>query len=87
MTTLRQKRYLRGSLADNPTIKTELVTTLKHQTTRILADLHSSREHLLITEHGQLSTYQVDVDDYEQMSARVALLEGITRGEQAIQIG
>ncbi|MAK92075.1 MAG: type II toxin-antitoxin system prevent-host-death family antitoxin [Oleibacter sp.] len=68
-------------------MKTELVTTLKRQATRILADLHSSREPVLITEHGQPSAYLVDVADYEQMNARMAILEGIARGERAIQAG
>lgn len=68
-------------------MKTELVTTLKRQATRILADLHSSREPVLITGHDQTSAYFVDVADHEQMSARMAILEGIARGEQAIQSG
>ncbi len=34
-------------------MRVELVTTLKHQATKILADLHSSKEPILITEHGQ----------------------------------
>lgn len=68
-------------------MKTELVTTLKRQKNRILADLHSSREPVLITRHGQPSAYFVDVADYEQMSARMAILEGIARGEQSIQNG
>ena len=68
-------------------MKTELVTTLKRQTNRILKDPHSSQEPLLITRHNQPSAYLVDVADYEQMSARMAILEGIASGEQAIQNG
>jgi len=44
-------------------MKVELVTTLKRQATKILADLHSSKEPVLITEHGQPSAYLIDVDD------------------------
>lgn len=65
-------------------MKTELVTTLKRQATKILADLHTSKEPVLITEHGQPSAYLVDVDDYELMQSRMHILEGIARGERAI---
>jgi prevent-host-death family protein len=66
-------------------MKTELVTTLKRQATKILAELHSSKEPILITEHGQPSAYLIDVDDYEMMQNRLKILEGIARGETAIR--
>jgi len=65
-------------------MKTELVTTLKRQATKILADLHLSKEPVLITEHGQPSAYLLDVDDYEMMQNRINILEGIARGETAV---
>lgn len=65
-------------------MKTELVTTLKRQATKILADLHTSKEPVLITEHGQPSAYLLDVEDYEQMQNRMRILEGIARGETAV---
>ncbi|VAX05941.1 Prevent host death protein, Phd antitoxin [hydrothermal vent metagenome] len=65
-------------------MKTELVTTLKRQATKILAELHDSKEPVLITEHGQPSAYLVDVRDYELMQDRMCILEGIARGETAI---
>ena len=68
-------------------MKTELVTTLKRQATKILADLHSSKEPVLITEHGQPSAYLLDVDDYEMMQNRIKILEGIAKGETAIRDG
>ncbi|KZM38920.1 antitoxin [Marinomonas sp. SBI22] len=68
-------------------MKVELVTTLKRQATKILADLHESKEPVLITEHGQPSAYLVDVEDYEFMQQRMAILEGVARGEQAIKNG
>ncbi|MUL01115.1 type II toxin-antitoxin system prevent-host-death family antitoxin, partial [Aliivibrio fischeri] len=46
--------------------------------------LHASKEPVLITEHGQPSAYLLDVDDYEFMQKRIAILEGIARGEKAI---
>ena len=65
-------------------MKTELVTTLKRQATRVLADLHSSGEPVLITEHGKPSAYLVDVNSYEFNNKRMRILEGIARGERAI---
>ncbi|MCK5199563.1 MAG: type II toxin-antitoxin system Phd/YefM family antitoxin [Spirochaetales bacterium] len=66
-------------------MKVEIVTTLKRQATRILADLHESKEPVLITEHGQPSAYLVDVEDFEFMQNRMAILEGLARGETAVQ--
>ncbi len=68
-------------------MKIELVTNLKRQATKILADLHSSREPILITEHGRPSAYLVDVDDFESMKNRMSILEGIARGETAFEEG
>jgi prevent-host-death family protein len=65
-------------------MKIELVTTLKRQATKILAELHDSKEPVLITEHGQPSAYLVDVHDYELMENRMQILEGLARGEMAI---
>lgn len=65
-------------------MKTELVTTLKRQATRILADLHGSGTPVLITEHGNPSAYLVDVSMFEMMQSRMKVLEGIARGERAI---
>lgn len=68
-------------------MKVELVTNLKRQATKILADLHTSKEPVLITEHGQPSAYLVDVQDYEFMQHRLDLLEGLSRGERAVLEG
>lgn len=65
-------------------MKVELVTTLKRQATKILADLHESKEPVLITEYGQPSAYLVDVEDFEFMQNRLRILEGVARGETAI---
>lgn len=56
-------------------MKDEPVTTLKRQATK---------EPILIAEHGQPSSYLVDVDDYEFRQRRTEILEGIARGEKAI---
>ncbi len=68
-------------------MKVELVTSLKRHATRILADIHETKEPVLITEHGKPSAYLVDVDDYEFMQNRLAILEGISRGERALTDG
>ena len=65
-------------------MKIELVTTLKRQATKILAELHDSKEPVLITEHGQPSAYLVDVQDYEMMLNRMEILDGLAKGETAI---
>jgi len=65
-------------------MKTELVTTLKRQATKILAELHESKEPILITEHGRPSAYLVDVDEYELTQNRMEILEGLARGEMAV---
>lgn len=68
-------------------MRTEVVTTLKRQATKLLADLRESKEPILITEHGQPSAYLLDVADYELMVERIKILEGIVKGEQAIREG
>ncbi len=68
-------------------MKTELVTTLKRQATKILSELHESKEPVLITEHGKPSAYLVDFDDFESLQRRMQILEGIARGEVAVLEG
>tara|TARA_B110000503_G_scaffold37745_2_gene61736 strand:- start:32963 stop:33220 length:258 start_codon:yes stop_codon:yes gene_type:complete len=65
-------------------MKTELVTTLKRQATKILAELHDSKEPVLITEYGKPSAYLVDFEDFELLQRRIEILEGIARGEAAV---
>jgi prevent-host-death family protein len=64
-------------------VRTELVTTLKRQATELLSDIERDKEPILITQHGLPSAYLVDVETYEAMERRMAVLEGIARGEQA----
>lgn len=68
-------------------MKAEMVTTLKRQATKILADLNATHEPVLITEQGRPAAYLVNVEDYEFQQKRLLLLEGIARGERAIQQG
>jgi prevent-host-death family protein len=68
-------------------MRTELVTTLKRQATELLAELDKHREPILITEHGRPSAYLVDVESYDMLLKRMKLLEGIARGEKAVEDG
>jgi prevent-host-death family protein len=68
-------------------MRTELVTTLKRQATELLAELERNREPILITQHGLPSAYLVDVKSFDDMQQRMRLLEGIARGEHALDEG
>lgn len=68
-------------------MRTELVTTLKRQATELLSDIERDKQPILITQHGLPSAYLVDVESYQLMQQRLAVLEGIARGEQAVAEG
>lgn len=68
-------------------MRAELVTTLKRRATELLDELEQSREPILITQHGLPKAYLVDVNSYELLRGRMELLEGIARGEKAIDEG
>ena len=68
-------------------MRTEIVTTLKRQATELLSELERDREPILITQHGVPSAYLVDVETYEALQRRMSLLEGIARGEKAVEDG
>lgn len=68
-------------------MRTELVTTLKRKATELLNELSRDKEPILITQHGLPSAYLVDVDSFENLQDKIQLLEGIARGERAIEEG
>ena len=68
-------------------MRTELVTTLKRKATELLSELSRDKEPILITQHGLPSAYLVDVESFENLKGRITLLEGIARGERAIEDG
>ena len=68
-------------------MRTELVTTLKRKATEIIADLKQDHEPVLITQHGRPAAYLIDVDSFEALNQRIAVLEGIARAEQSIDQG
>lgn len=68
-------------------MRTELVTTLKRKATRLLADLERTKEPIAITQHGVPSAYLVDIQTWEGLQHRMRILEGIARGERALEEG
>ena len=68
-------------------MKVELVTSLKRRATQIIKELNRDNEPVLITQHGKPAAYLVDVKSFEYLGKRTELLEGLARGEAAIQDG
>ncbi|HKJ18739.1 MAG TPA: type II toxin-antitoxin system Phd/YefM family antitoxin [Xanthomonadales bacterium] len=68
-------------------MRIELVTTLKRKATDLLADLGRDKEPILITQHGLPSAYLIDVESFDRLQARMNILEGIARGERAVEEG
>jgi prevent-host-death family protein len=68
-------------------MRIELVTTLKRKATDLLEQLKQDKETVLITQHGLPSAYLVDVETYDRLMERMSLLEGIARGERAVEEG
>jgi PHD/YefM family antitoxin component YafN of YafNO toxin-antitoxin module len=53
----------------------------------LLAELGRDKEPILITQHGLPTAYLVDVESFERLQSRMSLLEGIARGERAVDEG
>ena len=68
-------------------MKTELVTNLKRKATEIIGKLSGQDEPVLITQHGKPAAYLVDVEAFEALTRRLTILEGVARGERAIEEG
>ena len=68
-------------------MKTELVTTLRRRATAMIAELAEAREPILITQHGRPAAYLVDVETFEGLNRRLAVMAVISRGERAIEQG
>ena len=68
-------------------MRTETLTTLRRQTTKILKQIENDRLPVLITLQGVPSAYLIDVQTFETLQNRMTLLEGIARGEKAIEEG
>ena len=68
-------------------MRSELVTNLKRRATEIISELEGESAPVLITQHGRPAAYLVGVESYERLRCRLALLEGIARGERALEEG
>lgn len=68
-------------------MRTELVTTLKRRATELIADIERDKEPIMITQHGLPAAYLVDIETFELQERRIAILEGIARGEKALAEG
>jgi len=68
-------------------MRTELVTTLKRKATKILSLLQKEKAPILITQHGRPAAYLVDVKTYDELQRRLLVLQGVARGERAIEEG
>ncbi len=68
-------------------MRTELVTTLKRKATEIISSLDQDHDPVLITQHGKPAAYLVDVETFERLQQRLSILEGIARGERAVEDG
>lgn len=68
-------------------MKVELVTSLKRRATEIIRELNLNHEPVLITERGKPAAYLVDVQSFQEIARRTALLEGLARGEAALKEG
>lgn len=65
-------------------MRTEFLTTLKRKAAELISEVSSAQEPMLITQHGLPAAYLVNVATYQLMESRIALLEGIAKGEKAI---
>jgi prevent-host-death family protein len=63
------------------------VTEIKRHATEIISKLRAKREAILITEHGRSAAVMLDVKTYQDLLCRLAVLEGIARGERALSEG
>ena len=68
-------------------MRSEFVTTLKRKATEIISEIERDRIPILITRQGRPAAYLVDVETYEKLHKRLNVLEGIARGERAVEEG
>lgn len=68
-------------------MKIEQLSNSIRQTTKVLATLHKAKGPVLIKEHSKPTAYRIDADQYEKRQEPMSILEGITRGETALQEG
>ena len=68
-------------------MRTERVTTLKRQASELFAYIERNKQPILITQQGRPCAYLVDVENFELLHRRMAVLEGIALSEVAVAEG
>lgn len=63
------------------------VTDIKRKATEIIEALQHEQAPLLITEHGREAAILMDVASYRMQERKIALLEGIIKGQKALAEG
>ena len=63
---------------------TQSITNPEQRATDLLAELKRGGEPILITQHGVPRAYLVDVEGYERLRQRLAILEGLVREDTAV---
>lgn len=63
------------------------VTDIKRKATEIIEALQQEQAPLLITEHGREAAILMDVASYRMQERKIALLEGIIKGQKALSEG
>ena len=63
------------------------VTEVKRRATEIIGQLRKDRVPVLITQHGRSAAVLLDTATYAELLGRLAILEGIARGERAYAEG
>jgi prevent-host-death family protein len=63
------------------------LTDLRRRPTALIQQLQEDRVPVLITERGRAAAVLLDVETFEEMQSRLALLEGVARGERAYSEG
>jgi len=66
-------------------VKVVGLSSLKRQAAESLAGLRADKDPILITMRRKPAAYLVDVARYEDVIRRLAVVEGIALGEQAIR--
>lgn len=68
-------------------MRTKLVSKLKLKATRLRADLERTKRPVGITQHAVPRVYLIDVEAWETLQRKMKLLDGIERGERALEDG
>jgi prevent-host-death family protein len=65
-------------------MRTEHITTLKRQAAELPVYIEQNKQPILITQQSRPCAYLVDVETLELLHQRLAVLEGIVLGEEAV---